>query len=982
MGSERAGAVLRYIRNLAVARADELLPDRQLLERFATRQDQSAYTCLLKRHGPMVLSVCHSVLQDPHEAEDAFQATFVVLVQKADSIHRQEAIAGWLFRVAHHIATKARAKAIRRRIREGKALTLQASDPLVDMNLREVREVLYRELQHLPEKYRVTLVLCYLEEKTQEEAARLLGWPKGAVKGRLERGREQLRARLSRRGLELSMGLFVTALAQGSATAAVPTSLADSTLKAALLVAAGKPLLGALPVEVASLVRAATKSLFMSKMKGMAMLVLATSLAVAGTGIIIRQTPPAPSVTQSPEGSAKANGRKSSSNPSRDRDRPDPKPAIEKQARNDLYGDPLPVGAIARVGTTRFRQGSQVYCVAFSPDGRQIASGSYHGDLCLWDRDTGKLVRRFVDPLQDDRIRFVTSVAFSPDGEILASNKGKAALWEVRSGKLLHYLDKSFSICAMTFSPDGKSLALATDDAKGIWIFDPATGKASRPIAGHAGNVTAVAFSKDGKVLASGGTDKTARIWDFVTGKELHLFEPQVDRLDRQERVMDVVLAPDNKLLAVQTTKQVSLWEVTTGREVHRFPSERRFWSLAFSPDGTRLASANQIWDANTGQELCRLEGLPSSGTAFDRSKTLVPVTGGIGGIVTGALAFAPDGKALASGGYDGLIRLHDPTNGTELPSPIESPWNRGTMWVCGFAPDGRWLALRDNNGIHLCDTRSGKEIRRLTQEGNDGVSLAQPLPVTLSPDGKVLVAVDAKAIYRWDTATGKELNRIPRPNVEELGVIAALAFAPDGKTFVCAHYESTIRLWDTITGKQLDELNTEESGFCQLFFSPDGKSLFSEALNHTIQHWDLATHKELTNWQLPFGWVQAFSPDGKTVAAGGRRGPGGTEPDLVLCDLTSRREMRRFTGIKANYCAFSADGRLLAVDADPHYYPDRERTIQVLEVASGKVRAQFAGHFGFPGPMAFSADDRMLATGSSDTTALIWDVTGQMLRK
>jgi hypothetical protein len=124
--SERAGAILRYIRNLAVARADELLPDRQLLERFATRQDQSAYTCLLKRHGPMVLSVCHSVLNDSHEAEDAFQATFVVLAQKAGSIHRQEAIAGWLFRVAHHIATKARAKAIRRRIWEGK-LELRAA---------------------------------------------------------------------------------------------------------------------------------------------------------------------------------------------------------------------------------------------------------------------------------------------------------------------------------------------------------------------------------------------------------------------------------------------------------------------------------------------------------------------------------------------------------------------------------------------------------------------------------------------------------------------------------------------------------------------------------------------------------------------------------------------------------------------------------------------------------------------------------------
>src|SRR5260370_42229543 len=181
------------------------------------------------------------------------------------------------------------------------------------------------------------------------------------------------------------------------------------------------------------------------------------------------------------------------------------------------------------------------------------------------------------------------------------------------------------------------------------------------------------------------------------------------------------------------------------------------------------------------------------------------------------------------------------------------------------------------------------------------------------------------------------------------------------------------------MTGKQLGELKSDEGGFRQFFFSPDGKKLVSESLSGTIQIWDLATHKELNIWQLPFGWIQAFSPDRRSVAVGGRRGPGGMEPDLILCDRPSGREMRRFSGIKANYCAFSPDGRLLAVDADPWYSPDRERTIQVLEVASGKVRAQFAGHFGFPGQMAFSADGRMLATGGSDTTALIWDVHGPL---
>jgi RNA polymerase sigma factor (sigma-70 family) len=218
MSSEPVGPLLRYIRRLATGRKDSELPDNQLLERFANHQDESAFAALQRRHGPMVLSVCQSALHNWHDAEDVFQAVFLVLAQKAGSIQRREAVSSWLYGVAYRLALKAHASAARRKIREKRAAVMPSADPLLDLNLRELRSVLYQELDRLPEHYRSPLVLCYFEEKSQEEAARLLGWSKGSVIGRLQRGRELLRKRLRQRGLVLSSSLLVSALGLSSAT--------------------------------------------------------------------------------------------------------------------------------------------------------------------------------------------------------------------------------------------------------------------------------------------------------------------------------------------------------------------------------------------------------------------------------------------------------------------------------------------------------------------------------------------------------------------------------------------------------------------------------------------------------------------------------------------------------------------------------------------------------------------------------------------
>src|SRR5215213_2828837 len=202
MDNRKAEGVLHGLRRLADTQIAQWT-DGQLLARFAAHRDEGAFAALLQRHGSLVYGVCRSVLRHEQDAEDAFQATFLVLARKAGSIRRPEAVAGWLYEVAHHVAARAQAAAARRRTQERKATPMPPADPTLDMTLRDLHRVLHRELRRLPEKYRLPLVLCYLEGLSHEAAAAQLGWSRGMFRGRLDRGREHLRRRLAARGLAL-----------------------------------------------------------------------------------------------------------------------------------------------------------------------------------------------------------------------------------------------------------------------------------------------------------------------------------------------------------------------------------------------------------------------------------------------------------------------------------------------------------------------------------------------------------------------------------------------------------------------------------------------------------------------------------------------------------------------------------------------------------------------------------------------------------
>jgi RNA polymerase sigma factor (sigma-70 family) len=266
--------LLHEVLRLAEDSALHPLSDRELIERFAAHDDPSAFEVLVRRHGPLVLAACRRVLGNEADADDAFQATFLTLLRKAKSVSWRESVAGWLSGTAHHIAVRARAGALRRRRHEAEARLRTRDAAPIDLTWREAVGVLHEELDRLPERFRLPLLLCYLEGHSREEAAAALGWSAGAVKGRLERGRAALRRRLARRGLTLSAGLLA-ALASPPARA-VPAHLLRSTVHAATA--------GPSPAVVA---------LLGGSGKLAALLVLALSLLGAGVGIAAYRLAPA-----------------------------------------------------------------------------------------------------------------------------------------------------------------------------------------------------------------------------------------------------------------------------------------------------------------------------------------------------------------------------------------------------------------------------------------------------------------------------------------------------------------------------------------------------------------------------------------------------------------------------------------------------------------------------------------------------------------
>ncbi len=348
MAATQSSTVLQQLRTLFSAGTATWLDDGQLLEQFVDRRDETAFAALVARHGPLVLGACRRLLADPADVGDAFQATFLVLVQKAGSLRNRRLLGTWLYKVAYRIALRTRANTD---TPTPPAAERVAADPADDLGRRELCAVIDEEILRLPWRYRRPVVLCYLEGLNHEEAARRLGCPLGTVNSRLAAARERLRVGLSRRGLAPSAVLVGTPSPAGSARAAVPPGLLRVTLTAAQRVADGSPVAGAASATVSVLSEGVLRAMLTSKIRIAAAVILGAGVAVAGMGLLPQKAPGAAPRGATRDQQTKSNATTAPSTHSGPKNQSHPAVDSDQAARDDHTGVPVN-------GTVRMPDGS------------------------------------------------------------------------------------------------------------------------------------------------------------------------------------------------------------------------------------------------------------------------------------------------------------------------------------------------------------------------------------------------------------------------------------------------------------------------------------------------------------------------------------------------------------------------------------------------------------------------------------------------
>ena len=577
--------------------------------------------------------------------------------------------------------------------------------------------------------------------------------------------------------------------------------------------------------------------------------------------------------------------------------------------------------------------------VAFSPNGEVLATGSTDKTIKLWDVATGLELRTLTGHAD-----FVNSVAFSPDGKIVASgSRDKTVkLWNVSTGaELVTLKGHSDEVNTAVFSPDGKTVASAGGD-KTIRVWDAPSGTLLRTLEGHKNMIHQVVFSPDGRLLASAGgflltdgnghprtdvsEDNTVRLWDIGTGAQLRVFNGHADQ------VWSVAFGPDGKTIASGSWDNVvKVWDVASGTVLQTLSGR----SVRFSPDGKSLATgiaggAIKLWNVGTGKE----------------SRTLIGHSDQISD-----LAFSPDGETLASGGNHTIILWHVSTGEQFHGISRQSAY----LFSTAISPNGKTLASsRLDGSINVWDTSTGAGSRTLRGHSSAVLSIA------FAPDGKILASASSGSIKLWDIGTGSELLTL-KPRSE----IVSVCFSPDGKILASGGWDKVVDLWDVRTGVLIKTLAGHTNAVNSIAFSPDGKMIASGSTDRTVKLWDIATGAEFGSLRES-GYIVsvAFDPSGKILATGSY------DKTVKLWDVASRAKLRTLAGHSDNITsvAFSHDGSLLASGS-------WDNTVKLWNASTGAELRTFRGHSGSVSSIALSPDNRFLVSVGFDASQKVWDV-------
>jgi WD40 repeat protein len=616
----------------------------------------------------------------------------------------------------------------------------------------------------------------------------------------------------------------------------------------------------------------------------------------------------------------------------------------DRPGRTDRNGDPLPRGAVARFGTTRLQHAGLISALAFSPDGKLLASAGTDQATRVWDVRTGKPLKRLwrLDEDYD-----VMVLQFSPDGKTLYSCAGAAGsprrgdmvrIWDLSAGKArCPFLRSEEYGHLLAVSPDATVVASAGTNTS-ITLWDLRAGRRLRevPASRHG---KPLAFSPDGKILVWGRSGVTDRIHfsDVATGAE------RIPPLGPAVSCGAAAFSPDGRMLASSNENgDIHLWEMSTWRERLVLRGHKETVKiLTFSANGKSLASADwktvRLWNMHTGRPDRQLPALPE---------------------VFG-LALSPDGRTLATGGWmDNDVRLWEVGTGKEL---FGDRAHHDGVGHVGLSPDGKTLFTKSGKARHFWDVNSGKELPWPIGAGKDVQEIC------FSPDGRRAAGVtEGGLVHLWDIGRGKVIGRYKAAR----GSWLTVCFSPDGTLLgIAGMPEKRDSVWDVLAGKELSRLNHAPHSLSFLAISPDRKRLATAIAFYQLSLWDLEKGEAYYSCQPHKYHIYdcAFSPDGKAVATCGMGG-------VILRDAKHGKEIRRLVISQGDTrcLAFSPDGRLLVTGGD-------DRTLRLWDAGTGQLRRQVTGHEGIIWTVCFSADGRRLASGSRDNTALVWDV-GELL--